>query len=157
MTVVVLALAVVAIEVSRRSKDPVAAMLCAAFIGLLCSPVSWGHHWVWLSAAVVYFLVRWAAVGGAQNLVAGCALGLLMLAPPWMLLSHNDDRERLWNGFEHLLGGAWALIALALLVYFATPRRMPGAQSSVSERPGSRVSSPLSTDTAGGGSDSPRI
>jgi alpha-1,2-mannosyltransferase len=122
-TLAVLSLAVVAIEVSRRSGDVVAAMLSAAFIGLLCSPVSWSHHWLWLSATAVYLLMRWAANGGAGNLVAGLAVAVVVLVPPWLFLPHGDGRERLWNGFEHLMGSAWALSALALLAWFASPRR----------------------------------
>ncbi|OBG29301.1 hypothetical protein A5764_22335 [Mycobacterium sp. 852002-51057_SCH5723018] len=122
LTVGVLALAVAAIEVSRRCHDTVAAVLSAAFLGLLCSPVSWGHQWVWLSAAAVYFLMRWTVAGGVGNVVAGLAVALLTLAPPWMLLPHDGGRERGWNGIEQLLGSAWALTALALLVRFAVPR-----------------------------------
>lgn len=121
-TLAVLALAVAAIEVNRRSGDTVAAMLSAAFIGLLCSPVSWGHHWLWLSAAAVYLLTRWAATGGATSLAAGIAVAAVVLVPPWLFLPHDNGRERLWTGFEHLMGGAWALTTLALLAWFATPR-----------------------------------
>ncbi len=119
-TVLILALATVAIHVSRRSGDTVAAMLAAAFTGLLCSPVAWGHHWVWLSAAVVYLLVRWTVVGGLENLCAGLAVALAVLAAPWKSLPNDDERERLWNPFEHLLGAVWTLTACLLLAWFAT-------------------------------------
>jgi alpha-1,2-mannosyltransferase len=118
--VLVLALAIVAIAVSHRRGDTVAAMLSAGLAGLLCSPVSWGHHWVWLSAATVYFLVRWAAAGRIRNLVAGVTLAVVTLAAPWMFLPSHDNRERLWNPLEHLLGSAWAVAAVLVLVTFAT-------------------------------------
>jgi alpha-1,2-mannosyltransferase len=118
-TVAVLALAVVAIEVSRRLGDTVGAMLSVAIAGLLCSPVSWGHHWVWLSSAAVYFLLRWATIGGPRNLAAGIAVAMIAVGAPWIFLSHSDDRERLWNPFEHMLGMAWAITGLALLISFA--------------------------------------
>ncbi len=121
-TVLVVALATVAIEVSRRSGETVAAMLAAALTGLLCSPVSWGHHWVWLSVTVVYFLVRWSVIGGVRDLVAGLVVGIVVLAAPWHFLPNDNDRERLWNPFEHLLGAAWTLTAVFLLVLFATAR-----------------------------------
>jgi alpha-1,2-mannosyltransferase len=119
-TVLVLSLATIAIEVSRRSGDTVAAMLSAAFTGLLCSPVSWGHHWVWLSATVVYFLVRWSVVGRVRDLIAGSAVALVVLAAPWNLLPNDHELERLWNPFEHLLGAVWTLTAILLLTWFAT-------------------------------------
>lgn len=130
-TVLVVALAVVAIEVSRRCTDTAAAMLSAAFIGLLCSPVSWGHHWVWLPAAAVYLLARWNAVGENRNLVAGLAVALVTLAPPWMFLPNSDGRERQWNPFEHLLGSVWALTALVLLAWFALARTAPRGAAEV--------------------------
>jgi alpha-1,2-mannosyltransferase len=118
--VLVLSLATIAIEVSRRSGDTFAAMLSAAFTGLLCSPVSWGHHWVWLSATVVYFLVRWTVVGGVRDLIAGTAVALVVLAAPWNRLPNDHELERLWNPIEHLMGAVWTLTAILLLAWFAT-------------------------------------
>lgn len=118
-TVLVLALAIAAIDASRRSKDTVAAMLSAAFIGLVCSPVSWGHHWVWLPATVVYFLVRWSTVGGARNLVAGLAVASVTVVAPWKFLPNSDERERLWTPLQHVLGSVWAITALLVLASFA--------------------------------------
>ncbi len=131
-TVLILGLATVAIHVSRRSGDTVAAMLSAAFTGLLCSPVSWGHHWVWLSAAAVYLLVRSTGAGGVQDLLAGVTVAVVVLAAPWNFLPNDDDRERLWNPFQHLLGAIWTLTAIALLAWFATAllRRRDGPEAS---------------------------
>jgi len=133
-TAVVLVLAVIAIEHSRRSADPVAGVLAAGFIGLLCSPVSWGHHWVWLSAAAVYFLVRWAAVGGVGNLAAGLVVATVIRAAPWTHLPKFAERERLWTPFEHVLGSVWALTALSLLVWFAARCRDSGRPTSPEQK-----------------------
>jgi alpha-1,2-mannosyltransferase len=119
-TVLVLALAAVAIWVSWRRGDVVAAMLSAALTGLLCAPVSWGHHWVWLSATAVFFLVRATVVPGFRNLAAGLAVAFVVLAAPWHSLPNDNDRERLWSPLEHLLGASWTLTAVLLLAWFAT-------------------------------------
>ncbi|MCG5432295.1 glycosyltransferase 87 family protein [Mycobacterium sp. MYCO198283] len=119
----VLALAIAAILASRRRGDVPAAVLSAAFIGLLCSPVSWGHHWVWLSAAMVYLLMRWAATGGAGTAVAAVAVTAVTVAAPWTYLPSADDRERLWSPLQHAVGNAWALVALGLLLWFALADR----------------------------------
>lgn len=150
-TVAVLALAVIAIEVSRRSGDTVAAMLSVAFVGLLCSPVSWGHHWVWLPAAAVYLLVRWVASGRVRELIAGLVVAVVSYAAHWAYLPSGGGRERLWSPVEHLLDGAWALTALALLVFFAaapyrgatvtTPRRTQPARRAPEPRRSSRAAS----------------
>lgn len=132
-TVLILAVATVAIRVNWRSGNRVVAVLSAAFTGLLCSPVSWGHHWVWLSATVVYFLFRWTAVGGVRNLVAGFAVALVALAAPWDFLPNDYDRERLWNPFEHLLGAAYTLTAIVLLAGFAAARVRSRGATAVSD------------------------
>lgn len=126
-TIFIVALAVVAIEVSWRRRDTVAAVLSAALIGLLCSPVSWGHHWVWLPTIAVYFLARWAAFGGARNLVAGIAVSVVTLAAPWTHLPNGDSRERSWTLYQHLLGSVWAITGVVLLLWFATAGRAPRA------------------------------
>jgi alpha-1,2-mannosyltransferase len=121
-TVLVVALATVAIEVSRRRGDTPAAMLSASYIGLICSPVSWGHHWVWLSATVVYLLMRWAATGSIGSLIAGLAVGFVVLAARWTALPNSESRERSWTVLQHLIDSSWALTALALLIWFACTR-----------------------------------
>ena len=140
-TVLVVVLAVVAIEVNRRSGDTVAAVLSAAFIGLLCSPVSWGAHWVWLSAAAVYFLVCWAARGGTTNRIAAIGVALVTVSAPWFFLPNNNGRERLWDPLQHFLGAVWPLAALLVLVFLATTGR----------RTNWTRSTPLPTLTAGAG------
>ncbi|HZQ30180.1 MAG TPA: glycosyltransferase 87 family protein [Mycobacterium sp.] len=128
-TVLILVLAFVAVEASRRCGDTVAAMLSVAIAELLCSPVSWSHHWVWLSAAAIYFLARWAMSDDSRTLAAGTALATIAIAAPWIFLPHSHSRERLWNPIEHVLGGVWAVAGVTLLVWFATaPVRRARAQ-----------------------------
>ena len=129
-TILVLALAIVAIEVNRRSGDTVAAVLSAAFISLLCSPLSWNHHWVWLSAAAVYFLVRWAAQGGTRNRVTAIVTTLVTVSAPWFFLPNSQGRERLWDPLQQFLGAAWPLAVVLLLVVFATAGRTSPTSSS---------------------------
>ena len=38
----------VAVLLVRRTRDPLDALLITAFCGLLISPISWTHHWVWV-------------------------------------------------------------------------------------------------------------
>ncbi len=63
-----------------RAGHHVAGVLGCALTGVLISPISWDHHWVWIvpiaAAFVVYALraasaaSRWAAAGAAAGLVA---------------------------------------------------------------------------------------
>ena len=36
-----------------RAGEPVLALICVAMFGLVVSPVSWSHHWVWALPTVV--------------------------------------------------------------------------------------------------------
>ena len=48
----------VAVFVARRTRDDLAALFTIAAAGLLVSPVSWLHHWVWSVPVLVYLAVR---------------------------------------------------------------------------------------------------
>jgi alpha-1,2-mannosyltransferase len=52
---VILVLGLTAAAVLYRSGRPVAGWLTCALTGLLCSPISWDHHWVWIVPAMALF------------------------------------------------------------------------------------------------------
>ena len=75
---------------------------------LLASPVAWSHHWVWCVpvALVLWERRRWAAVAWTAVFVARP-----ILWPPW-----GAGRELEWGALEHLVGNAYVLAAVALVV-----------------------------------------
>jgi alpha-1,2-mannosyltransferase len=83
----------------------------AAVAMLLASPVSWSHHWVWAVPVAVAlwphgrgWVVAWAAVFVARP----------VLWPPW-----GERRELAWGFLEHLVGNAYVLAAVGLVVWAA--------------------------------------
>ncbi|MDX8035288.1 glycosyltransferase 87 family protein [Lentzea sp. BCCO 10_0856] len=52
------AVVAVAIFLARRTNDDLVALFTIAAAGLLASPVSWVHHWVWCVPVLVYLAVR---------------------------------------------------------------------------------------------------
>jgi alpha-1,2-mannosyltransferase len=77
-----------AAAVLYRSGHQLLALLTAALLGLLDSPISWDHHWVWvvpgMMAAGHYGAVAWRA--GLHRRAIGCAvvaIGLLLVYFPW--------------------------------------------------------------------------
>jgi alpha-1,2-mannosyltransferase len=103
-----------------QSDRPVLAVLCIALVGLLVSPISWTHHWVWL------ILIPPALVGTrrARDVVPSVRamlwilVALSVLAPYWWVTS---------GPAETLLADQLPLWATALLVVWATAewRRPP--------------------------------
>ncbi|MFD1055611.1 glycosyltransferase 87 family protein [Terrabacter terrigena] len=94
----------------HRGDRPLATGL-AALAGLVASPISWSHHWVWAVpvALVLWERARWAAVAWAAVFV-----GRPMLWLPW-----GQGREYSWTPLEHVLGNAYLLAALAVPVWAA--------------------------------------
>ena len=79
-------LAVAVLAINRHRRDPWLSLTAAAVAGLLISPVSWTHHWVW-ALPVVAVGVRWWSrsrvvavvsllLGAATAFLAGPATGL---------------------------------------------------------------------------------
>ena len=105
-----------------RGGHEVAAAVAVGQVALFCSPVSWGHHWVWAVPAVVLTLV-WAAraaEGGDDDergwlVLAGSGIVVFLGTPQWWV-PHSDDRELGWGPIEHLVGNAYLLWALVFLV-----------------------------------------
>ncbi|WP_436493740.1 glycosyltransferase 87 family protein [Actinokineospora sp. HUAS TT18] len=92
----------------RAAGDDVGALIGLAAVGLLVSPVSWSHHWVWIAPALVYLVHRrwWIATG--------LAAAVFVTGPQWFL-PRRDGRELEWNVLEQLAGNAYVWLALALV------------------------------------------
>lgn len=107
----------VAIVVTARARwhrgDVLLATCLAALAGLVVSPISWSHHWVWAVpvALVLWERSRWAAASWTAVFVARP-----ILWPPW-----GGRREYAWGPVEHLVGNAYLLAALAVCVWAALP------------------------------------
>ncbi len=100
--------------------DRLAAVSICALVGLLCSPVSWSHHWVWALPLGVS-LVR--VVHGRWRVVVGVLwFGLFTVAPIWWPPNH-DNRELTWSVGQQLLGNAYLIGAVADVVLLVVAHR----------------------------------
>ena len=132
----------VAAALLYRARQPVPAMLACALTGLLVSPLSWDHHWVWvapgiallahLGAAAASRLARaawWAAAAGLF-LVFACwpqfwnlsqagltPAGLGWYAPGSYFATGSKPwyHEFHWHGLQLLAGNSAVLAGLACL------------------------------------------
>ena len=86
-------------------------LLTAAVImtlGLLVSPITWSHHWVWGLASVVALRLKSAPLA-ALALVQGA---LFIMAPHWWF-PYGQVNELHWNVAEQLVGSSYTLAAIA--------------------------------------------
>ncbi len=103
---------VLAVE-THDAPEAALALVCVALFGLVVSPVSWSHHWVWVLPTLVVATVLacrhrdpWLALVAA----AGTAL---MVWPPMALLPEHHESEASW--WRQLAGMSYVWWALALL------------------------------------------
>ena len=99
------------VRLHRRGED-VAALLVTAFYGLLLSPVSWSHHWVWAVPLLALLAVkaRWA---GAAAVVVLFASQIVMVVP------NGGDTEFGWGLGWSVLGNLYVLAAAVAIVGLA--------------------------------------
>ena len=66
-------------------RDRLGSLLVVQLFGLLISPISWTHHWVWLLPLMIWLIHGpWRARPGARLLGWGW-LGLTLVGVPWLL------------------------------------------------------------------------
>jgi alpha-1,2-mannosyltransferase len=136
--ILVLIVGLVAAAILYRAGHPVPAMLTCALTGLLVSPLSWDHHWVWVAPAIALLahlgarargLVRagwWVAAGGLV-LVFGAwpqlwdlsqagltPAGLFWYGPATYFATGDKPwyPEFHWHGLQLLAGNSFVLAGL---------------------------------------------
>jgi len=107
----VIGLVVAAILVRRR--DWLAATAVTGTTGLLVSPVSWAHHWVWILPALVLLL------RSGHRIAAGAGYLLFAVAPFWFTPHAGGPREYGFHWLTSLVANCFLLAGLAFLGYMA--------------------------------------
>jgi alpha-1,2-mannosyltransferase len=113
----------------RLGDVRLAVSLCGV-AGLLASPVSWLHHFVWIIPLAMCLLER-RAIGPRSLPTWFLALGWFFVGwvaiAPFTRLPNGADVEFLWSWSQHLLASITALVGLALLasaIIIARPRAL---------------------------------
>ena len=140
----------------HQSGRPVEGLLACALTGLLVSPISWDHHWVWIGPGVAVLAHhaaraagsrRWAASGLAAAILAAFGAwpnlwaahpvlvpqGLLWFAPAsyFAIGDHPWFAEYHWHGLQLLGGNLYVVVGLVLMALMTAMRaeRVPQAGS----------------------------
>lgn len=122
----VLAAAVAGIWWALRGGNAVLAMVVTGVAGLLLSPTSWSHHWVWIVPALLAMVAE-----SVHRRSVGWLVATVLTASVFVVGAHNSlprgaGRELSWSPGERLLGDSYVLLALALLIVWAVPAVRPG-------------------------------
>jgi len=134
--VIPLAFAVVGLAtatVLARRQDWLGATAVTGTTGLLVSPISWAHHWVWVLPALVLLL------RAGHRIAAGAGYLLFAVAPFWFTPHAAGPREYGFHWLETLVANCFLLAGLAFLGYMALtelrrPQRAQGEAEDLGQR-----------------------
>jgi alpha-1,2-mannosyltransferase len=73
---------------AKRGCEMTGVLICA-LTGLLVSPVSWPHHWVWAAPALAVAVDMMAPCSGFRRRSWACWLCAVALAAPFFVVPHN--------------------------------------------------------------------
>ena len=91
-------------------------LLTAAVImtlGLLVSPITWSHHWVWGLASVVALIAVTLRLKSAPLAALALVQGALFIMAPHWWFPYGQVNELHWNVAEQLVGSSYTLAAIA--------------------------------------------
>ena len=114
-----------------RRGNELLSILVTAVVGLLASPISWSHHWVWITVALV-LAADWAWRKGRLEYWL-LPLGLYVLYAAWLRrqsggwlpsgliwgVPYNNNLEYTWQGMQVIQGDMYTLIGLFFLLCLA--------------------------------------
>ena len=134
--VVTAVLALLAWRAIGGAEDRLGAIVVVQLFGLLASPISWTHHWVWLIPLMI-----WLLHGPLRERLGARVLGwgwlvLTVIGVPWLL---SFAQPTIWQ-----ISRPWYLAWAGLIYIVATLATLAWIASTGSRR--SRLSSPPSQD-----------
>jgi alpha-1,2-mannosyltransferase len=88
--------------------------------GLLISPISWSHQWVWCVPALLSLAAAGMRLRAHGPMVATAAGFALFVAGPQWWFPRGDLRELDWSLWQQVVGSAYVAFAAIILVYAAT-------------------------------------
>ncbi|GAB3001756.1 glycosyltransferase 87 family protein [Mycobacterium bourgelatii] len=110
----VLAVTIWAMRRVLKADEPMLAVICVALFGLVVSPVSWSHHWVWLLPAVLVLgTLAWRRRNVALGLLTLAGLALTHWTPIDLMPKHHELTASWWR---QLLGMSYVWWALAVII-----------------------------------------
>jgi alpha-1,2-mannosyltransferase len=116
---------VLAAWASRRGQEMVGILVCA-LTGLLVSPVSWSHHWVWVAPMLVVladFASRPPSLAAAANWRRACWLGAAAMVAVFSgvlwTVPGSAQQGYVMTGPQQLLGDLYVFAGLGGLAVIA--------------------------------------
>lgn len=125
-SLLVLAATIWAMRRVLRAGEPTLAVICVALFGLVVSPVSWSHHWVWmLPAVLVIGLLGWRRRNVALAMLSLAGVVLMRWTPIDLLPQHRETTAVWWRQLAGMSYVWWALAVIVVAGLTVTARMTP--------------------------------
>jgi hypothetical protein len=121
------AIGLTAAALLARRQDWLAAATVTGVTGLLVSPISWAHHWVWIIPALA-LLVR-----DGRRIAAAVGYLLFAVSPFWYTPRSGGPHEYGFHGLLTLVANCYLIAGLAFLA-FMTWRAFAAGRPAAGER-----------------------
>lgn len=103
-----IAIAALAARKQLARGHDLAALVCIAIGGLLASPVSWSHHYVWAAPALIILFLE-------KHTVAAAVGAAIFYVAPWQNISFDNGVELTYGPWELFVSAAYPLAAIVWL------------------------------------------
>ena len=113
--------------VMERKSSQIELVLLASSAALLCSPVSWSHHFTWLCLAAVYLTAR------RRWFFAGLTWLVLVARGHW-LVPHGEQLELTWSWWQQIPGNDYFLLVVFLVALSCLLKLTPAEEGSFFRR-----------------------
>ncbi|WP_157695122.1 mannosyltransferase [Nakamurella panacisegetis] len=126
--VVTVVLGVWAAVVAAGVGDRAAALLAAQFLGLLVSPISWSHHWVWVIPLLIWgFFGPQRQSRAVRGLMIGWLIALYSYLIPFLVALQGKVPSNSRPGWQSWLGTAYVVLGVATLIVIGVVGRSSAA------------------------------
>lgn len=110
---------------SLGAEDLLGTLVVVQVFGLLISPISWSHHWVWLIPMLIWLVHGPLSDRCGSRVLAACWLAAILVGVPWVLSFFQDS---IWlisrPGVLAWLGAVNVIGALAFYLWLIWARRV---------------------------------
>jgi alpha-1,2-mannosyltransferase len=120
-------LALLAWRAVGGATDRLGAIVIVQLFGLLLSPISWTHHWVWLIPLMIWLLHGPLRERMGARILGWGWLGMAVIGPPWLLSFAQPTIWAISRPWYLAWAGLIYIVAtLATLAWIAASRRRAG-------------------------------